>query len=62
MLPGYRHANRVAYRPRQFLVAEQVWRHTLKLPVWHWAEDFSLLEDYLEGIRKVIDNHEELLG
>ncbi len=62
MLPGYRHANRVAYRPGQFPVAEQVWRHTLKLPVWHREEDLPLVDRYLEGIRKVIDNHEELLG
>jgi dTDP-4-amino-4,6-dideoxygalactose transaminase len=62
MLPHYPHLDRVAYRDGQFPVAEQVWRHTLKLPVWHREEDLPLVDRYIEGLSKVIENHSELLG
>jgi perosamine synthetase len=62
MLPHYPHLDRVAYRDGQFPVAEQVWRHTLKLPVWHREEDLPLVDRYIEGLSKVIEHHTELLG
>ncbi|WP_406637620.1 DegT/DnrJ/EryC1/StrS family aminotransferase [Amycolatopsis sp. WGS_07] len=62
MLPYYPHLERVAYRTGEFPVAEQIWHHTLKLPVWHRYEDLPLAEAYVAGFRKVIDNHTQLLG
>jgi perosamine synthetase len=62
MLPHYPHLDPVAYRDGQFPIAEQVWRHTLKLPVWHREEDLPLIDHYIEGLSKVIENHSELLG
>ncbi|RJQ79989.1 DegT/DnrJ/EryC1/StrS family aminotransferase [Pseudonocardiaceae bacterium YIM PH 21723] len=62
MFPHYSARAEVAYRGGQFPVAEQVWRNTLKLPVWHRLEDLPLIDNYIEGIRKVVDRHTELLG
>lgn len=50
------------YQPGQFPVAQKVWRNTLKLPVWHREEDLPLVERYIDGFRKVIDNHDDLIG
>lgn len=61
LFPHYRYLNQTSYRSGQFPVAEQVWHHTLKLPVWHREEDLSLVDRYIEGFRKVIENHYELL-
>ncbi|MGH3773348.1 MAG: DegT/DnrJ/EryC1/StrS family aminotransferase [Pseudonocardiaceae bacterium] len=36
--------------------------HTLKLPVWHREEGMTLVNQYIEGFRKVVENHHELLG
>lgn len=62
MFPYYPHLDRVVYRDGDFPVAERVWRNTLKLPVWHREEDLPLVDRYIEGFRKVIENHTELLG
>jgi perosamine synthetase len=62
LFPHYAHTMRVAYRGGQFPVAEQVHRHTLKLPVWHREEDLPLVDTYVATFRKVIDNHRDLQG
>ncbi|MET9262432.1 DegT/DnrJ/EryC1/StrS family aminotransferase [Amycolatopsis sp. NPDC004079] len=62
VLPHYPNPGKVSYRSGQFPVAEQVWHHTLKLPVWHRAEDLPLVESYISGFRKVIEHHNEILG
>ncbi|WP_016698387.1 DegT/DnrJ/EryC1/StrS family aminotransferase [Actinoalloteichus spitiensis] len=62
VFPHYPHRKRVAYREGQFPVAEQIWQHTLKLPVWHREEDLPLVDRYIDGLRKVIEHHTELLG
>jgi perosamine synthetase len=62
LFPHYRYASRVAYRPGQFSVAEQIHRHTLKLPVWHREEDLPLVDKYIEGFRKVVENRHDLKG
>lgn len=62
LFPHYQHIGRVQYRGGQFPVAEQVHHHTLKLPVWHRAEDLPLVDTYIEAFRKVIDNHRDLQG
>ncbi|MGH3848237.1 MAG: hypothetical protein ACRDR6_28960 [Pseudonocardiaceae bacterium] len=62
LFPHYRYLNRVNYRGGQFPIAEHVHQHTLKLPVWHRAEEMPLVDQYIEGFRKVVDNHHEQLG
>lgn len=62
MFPHYPYLERVAYRAGQFPVAEQVWQHTLKLPVWHQEKDLPLVDRYIEAFAKVIEHHTELLG
>lgn len=60
VLPHYPYFGRLSYRYGQFPVAEQVHRHTLKLPVWHREDDMPLVESYIDAFRKVIDHHHEL--
>lgn len=62
LFPHYRHLDRVNYRGGQFPVAEHLHHHTLKLPVWHREEDLPLVDQYIEGFRKVIENHHQLRG
>ena len=59
-LLGSHRNTRFSYRDGEFPVAEHTWAHTLKLPVWHRDEDMLLVDRYIEGFRKVIDNHHEL--
>lgn len=51
----------LSYRPGDFPVAELVWSRTLKLPVWHREEDLELVDQYIEGFRKVT-THAHTLG
>lgn len=62
LLSRFGYSSSMNYRAGQFPVAEQVWQRTLKLPVWHRKDDVPLVDRYLDGFRKVIDNHHELLG
>lgn len=62
LFPHYRRLREAPYGPGQFPVAEAVHRHTLKLPVWHREEDMPLVDHYIEAFRKVIENHEDLVG
>jgi perosamine synthetase len=61
LLPAHPHHDQLAYREGQFPIAEGVWRNTLKLPVWYREEDLPLVERYVDGFRKVIENHHDLL-
>ncbi|MEC3978155.1 DegT/DnrJ/EryC1/StrS family aminotransferase [Amycolatopsis sp. H20-H5] len=60
LFPHHPHRDRIAYRPGQFPVAEQLHRTTLKLPVWHREEDVPLARQYVAGFRKVVAHHHDL--
>jgi dTDP-4-amino-4,6-dideoxygalactose transaminase len=62
LLARYGRNSSMSYEVGQFPVAERVWQHTLKLPVWHTEEDMPLVDRYIDGFCKVIDNHHELEG
>ena len=42
-------------------MAEQVWRDTLKLPVWHRLQDLPLVTAYVRAIHKVVNHHKDLM-
>ncbi|SFB59136.1 dTDP-4-amino-4,6-dideoxygalactose transaminase [Amycolatopsis marina] len=60
LFPAY--VGRLGYAPGDFPVAEELHRNTLKLPVWHREEDMPLVDQYIEGIRKVTEHHRDLQG
>jgi dTDP-4-amino-4,6-dideoxygalactose transaminase len=62
LFPHHPALGRVRYRSGQFPVAEQIYQHTLTLPVWHRVEDRPLADRYIEAFRKVTAHHHELRG
>jgi dTDP-4-amino-4,6-dideoxygalactose transaminase len=61
LFPGHpQHHNQ--YPPGAFPVAENAYRHTIKLPVWHREQDLALAEQYVRAAGKVSDHHKELLA
>ncbi|WP_433655345.1 DegT/DnrJ/EryC1/StrS family aminotransferase [Nocardia sp. CA-128927] len=53
---------KLAYAPGDYPRAEEIHHATLKLPVWHREEDLSIVDRYIEAIRKVTEHHIELKG
>ncbi|WP_431432108.1 DegT/DnrJ/EryC1/StrS family aminotransferase [Actinophytocola sp.] len=62
LFPHHPARAQLRFRRGQFPVAEQVHHHTLKLPVWHREEDMPLVEQYIEGFRKVVEHRRDLQG
>lgn len=62
LFPFHPGAKRIQYTTGDFPIAESLHHHTLKLPVWHHADDQPTVDSYVEGFRKVITNHHHLKG
>lgn len=50
-----------SYKPGDFPKAEKFYQNAIKLPVWAFKKDLKFVNLYIEGIKKVIRNHQFLL-
>lgn len=55
-------SGRLTYAPGDYPRAEEIHYATLKLPVWHQAEELPLVDRYIEAICKVTEHDTELKG
>jgi len=49
------------YKQGDFPKAEKFFSNALKLPVWSHKEDKKIMQLYIDGIRKVLDNYHNLI-
>ena len=50
-----------SYKKGDFPKAEKFYQHTIKLPVWAFERDSEIVDLYISGIKKVINNFNDLL-
>lgn len=50
-----------SYKPGDFPKAEKFYQNAIKLPVWAKRENLKFVNSYIRGIKKVIQNHQDLL-
>lgn len=50
-----------SYKPGDFPRAENLYQNILKMPVWAFQEDKSMVEAYIRGIKKVVTSYKALL-
>lgn len=60
LFPAYKNQD-FNYRPGDFPVAEAFYQNAIKLPVWAMKKDIKIVNAYITGIKKVINNHKDLL-
>lgn len=60
LFPVYKN-NPFKYKPGDFPKAEAFYQNAIKLPVWASKKDSKIVNLYIQGIKKVIDNYHDLL-
>lgn len=60
LFPIYK-KHRFSYKPGDFPKAEYFYKNILKIPVWATNRDKNVVNKYIKGIEKVINNYEDLL-
>ncbi len=59
LYPSYE--DKVQYSKGDFPNAEKFYQNILKIPVWSNEEDLSIIQQYIDAIKKVSENHMELI-
>ncbi|MCL4354022.1 DegT/DnrJ/EryC1/StrS family aminotransferase [Patescibacteria group bacterium] len=59
LFPDYK--NKFAYSPDGFPKARTFYKNAIKLPIWFKEENEETVDLYIEGFKKVIENHKSLL-
>lgn len=59
IFPSYLN-NNFSYKEGDFPKAENFYRNAFKLPVWANKVDLKLVDNYIKGIKKVLDNYKEI--
>ena len=49
------------YRPGDFPNAENFYQNAIKIPVWVFKRDLKIVDGYIRGIKKVVNNYRDLL-
>lgn len=60
LFPSYR-KDTFLLKPGDFPKAEQFYENAIKLPIWASKRDTNIVETYIQGIKKVVDNYRQLL-
>ena len=60
LFPIYK-KNLFSYKPGGFPKAEKFYQNAIKLPVWATKKDLKMINLYISGIKKVINNFHDLL-
>ncbi len=50
-----------SYKPGDFPKAEKFYQNAIKIPVWAFKKDLKIVDAYIRGIKKVINNYRDLL-
>ena len=53
--------NRITFKEDEFKNAEKFYNSIIKLPIWYTERDEEIVKKYIEAIKKVSQNIEELL-
>lgn len=60
LFPAYKNHN-FSYQPGDFPKAETFYQNAIKLSVWAFKKDIKVVEAYIRGIKKVVNNYHDLL-
>lgn len=60
LFPAYK-KNSFSYKPGDFPAAEKFYKNAIKLPVWADKKDSTIVDSYIKGFKKVINNYKTLL-
>lgn len=60
LFPIYK-KNLFSYKPGDFPKAEKFYQNAIKLPIWTTKKDLKMINLYISGIKKVINNFHDLL-